>query len=118
MELNSREMYRVDRSTGPQPIYLRDVKDSRRHALRFTGRVPVALMHNGATLLFETINYSEIGILMTPVNPPDVKLKAGTSISGTIGVGETATAFKGIVLRVDDGKRIALKIVVESPPAP
>ena len=118
MELNTREVYTVERSTGPQPIYLRDVKDSRRHALRFTGKVPVSLIFNGAKLLFETINYSEIGILMTPVNPPDVKVKAGTAISGTIGVGETATSFKGVVLRVDDGKRIALKIVVEPPPAP
>jgi serine/threonine protein phosphatase 1 len=118
MELNTREVFTVERSTGPQPIYLRDVKDSRRHALRFTGKVPVSLNHNGARLRFETINYSEIGILMTPVDPPDVKIKAGTAISGTIGTGETATAFKGVVLRVDEGKRIALKIVVEQPPAP
>lgn len=118
MELNTRDVYTVERSTGPQPIYLRDVKDSRRHALRFTGKVPVALHHDGAKLLFETINYSEIGILMTPVSPADVKVKAGTIVSGTIGVGETATAFKGIVLRVDEGKRIALKISVEQPPAP
>ena len=118
MELKTREMFVVERSTGPQPIYLRDVKDSRRHALRFTGKVPVAVHHAGAMLLFETINYSEIGILMTPVNPPDVKVRAGSSISGTIGVGEMATPFKGIVLRVDDGKRVACKIVVETAPAP
>ena len=113
MEMKTRELYRVERSTGPQPIYLRDVKDSRRHALRFTGKVPVVVVHNGAQLLFETINYSEIGILMTPVNPPDVKVRAGTSLEGTIGTGDTATAFKGIVLRVDEGKRIACKILVE-----
>jgi len=113
MELKTRELYKVERSTGPQPIYLRDVKDSRRHALRFTGKVPVAVVHHGMPLLFETINYSEIGILMTPVNPPDVKFKAGASLEGTIGIGETATAFKGVVLRVDDGKRIACKIYVD-----
>jgi len=118
MELNTRTVYKVERSTGPQPIYLRDAKDSRRHALRFTGKVPVSVQHAGSTLLFETINYSEIGILMTPVNPVDVKLKAGSAVAGTIGIGETATPFKGVVLRVDDGKRIALKIVVEQPPAP
>jgi serine/threonine protein phosphatase 1 len=118
MEMTTREVYKVERSTTPQPIYLRDAKDTRRHALRFTGKVPVALSHQGATLRFETINYSEIGILMTPVNPLDVKLAAGTSVNGTIGVGETATAFKGIVLRVDGGNRIALKIVVDQPPKP
>ncbi len=118
MEINSRQMWGVERSTGPQPIYLRDTKDSRRHALRFTGKVPVAIMHAGKKHVFETINYSEIGILMTPVNPAQVQLKAGTAITGTIGVGETATAFKGIVLRVDDGQRVALKITVEQAPAP
>lgn len=115
LELHTREMWKVERSTTPQPIYLRDSKDSRRHALRFTGRVPVSIAHQGSTLFFETINYSEIGILMTPVNPPDVKLRAGSPVAGTIGIGETATPFKGIVLRVDDGKRVALKIVVEQP---
>ena len=94
-----------------------NTKDSRRHALRFTGKVPVAITHQGRTYFFETINYSEIGILMTPVDPPDVTLKAGTAIEGSIGVGDTATPFRGVVLRVDEGRRVALKIVVEQPTA-
>ena len=113
LEMHSREMWTVERSTAPQPIYLRDTKDSRRHALRFTGRVPVVIEYLGKKLLFETINYSEIGILMTPVDPPDVKLTAGAAIGGTIGVGDIATPFRGLVLRVDEGNRVALKIVVE-----
>lgn len=117
MELKTREVYTVERSTGPQPIYLRDVRDSRRHALRFTGKVPVVLRHDGYTMLFETINYSEIGILMTPVRPTETKVKTGTMVSGTIGVGETATAFNGVILRVDDGTRVALKIVVAQQPS-
>jgi serine/threonine protein phosphatase 1 len=118
MELNTREVYAVERSTSPQPIYLRDLKDSRRHALRFTGKVPVVVVHEGTPLQFETINYSEIGILMTPVIPPEVMLEAGMAVSGTIGVGDTATPFRGVVLRVDDGRRIALKIQVEPLAAP
>jgi serine/threonine protein phosphatase 1 len=118
MDLHTHEVYAVERSTGPQPIYLRDARDSRRHALRFTGKVPVVLRHEGTTLLFETINYSEIGMLITPVKPTDVKVKAGSTVTGTIGVGDMATAFNGIVLRVDDDKRIALKVVVEQRPAP
>lgn len=118
MELGTRQVYSVERSTSPQPIYLRDARDSRRHALRFAGKVPVVLNHEGGPLLFETINYSEIGILMTPVKPPEVRIKGGATVHGTIGVGDTATAFKGVVLRVDDGARIALKIVVEPPPVP
>jgi hypothetical protein len=40
------------------------------------------------------------------------------SITGEIGVGTTATAFKGVVLRIDDGPRIALKIIVQPPATP
>jgi len=118
LELNTHEMWCVERSTAPQPIYLRDSKDSRRNALRFSGKVPVVITHRGAKLVFETINYSEIGMLMVPVDPAEVSLTAGTAVDGTIGVGDTATPFKGIVLRVDDGKRVALKIVVEPPAGP
>ncbi|MDB4945243.1 MAG: metallophosphoesterase [Labilithrix sp.] len=113
LEMHTREMYTVERSTAPQPIYLRDSRDSRRHALRFSGKVPVVLEHRGARLVFETINYSEIGMLMVPVDPSIVRLQAGAPVNGTIGVGELATPFKGVVLRVDAGQRIALKIVVD-----
>ena len=118
LEMNTHEMWCVERSTAPQPIYLRDSRDSRRNALRFSGKVPVVITHRGARMIFETINYSEIGMLMVPVDPAVVTLLAGTAVDGTIGIGETATAFKGVVLRVDAGQRIALKIVVEQPAAP
>jgi serine/threonine protein phosphatase 1 len=112
LELNTHEIWFVERSTVPQAIYLRDSKDSRRNALRFSGKVPVVITHRGARLIFETINYSEIGMLMVPLDPREATLTAGTEVGGTIGVGETATPFKGVVLRVDGGQRIALKIVV------
>ncbi|HSO37466.1 MAG TPA: metallophosphoesterase family protein [Labilithrix sp.] len=118
LEMNTHEMFCVERSTAPQPIYLRDSKDSRRNALRFSGKVPVVITHRGARLVFETINYSEIGMLMVPVDPTEVTITAGTPVNGTIGVGDTATPFKGVVLRVDGGQRIALKIVVEQAATP
>jgi len=114
LDVNTRQMWHVDRSTAPQPVYLRDTKDSRRHALRFSGSVPVSIVRpNGTRLAFETINYSEIGLLITPTKSADPRLSVGESVSGVIGVGETATPFKGVVLRVDPGRRIAVKIVVE-----
>ena len=57
-------------------------------------------------------------MLMIPVDPLDVKISAGSPVNGTIGVGETATPFKGVVLRVDGGQRIALKIVVDAAATP
>ncbi len=115
LELNTHEMWCVERSDrAPAPSTLRDSKDSRRNALRFSGKVPVVITHLGARMIFETINYSEIGMLMVPLDPTVVTLKAGTPISGTIGVGDTGDAVQGASsLRVDAGQRIALKIVVD-----
>ena len=44
--------------------------------------------------------------------PADVSYSCGRV---TLGTGDTATPFRGVVLRVDDGQRVALKIVVEQP---
>lgn len=118
LDVHTHEMWNVERSTAPQPIYLRDRQDSRRHALRFTGVVPVTVNHASGKLLFETINYSEIGLLITPVEPREVKLSVGEVIRGAVGVGELSTPFRGVILRVDDGPRLAVKISVEQPPPP
>ncbi|MBS2016270.1 MAG: serine/threonine protein phosphatase [Deltaproteobacteria bacterium] len=115
MDVQTHEMWTVERSSAPQPLYLKDVKDSRRHALRFTGAVPVSVVSPDGPLHFETINYSEIGLLMCPAKKSKATLKVGESVVGTIGTGDTATPFRGVVLRVDDGPRIAVKIVVEQP---
>ncbi|HEY8076566.1 MAG TPA: metallophosphoesterase family protein, partial [Labilithrix sp.] len=85
MELGSREMWSVDRSVTPKPIYLRDSKDSRRRAFRFTGKVPVSVTYEGLRLEFETINYSEIGVLMHPVGKgATATLRPGALITGLI----------------------------------
>ncbi len=112
-EVNTHEVWYAERSSAPQPIYLMDPRDPQRRALRFSGKVPVVIDHRGTAMTFETLNYSEIGMLIVPVEPPELGLAAGMKVSGAIGVGKTATTFKGLVLRVDDGHRVALKIVVE-----
>ena len=120
MELNSRQMWFVDRSATPKPVYLKDTRDGRREALRFTGKVPVSVEATGRSYAFETINYSEIGILMRPLEKiPKGEVEAGTTIDGLIGLGVAATAFRGVVIRVDDGPQgpqYAVKIVLEPLP--
>jgi len=118
MDMSTREIYSVERSTSPQPMYLRDLEGARRHAFRFKGKVPVTIQHQGATHTFETINYSEIGMLIVPVDPPVIGFSAGATVEGIIGVGAMATAFRGVVLRIDEGKRVALKIVVKTGQGP
>ena len=108
-------MWRVERSVTPKPIYLRDSKDSRRRAFRFTGKVSVTVNYEGLRLDFETINYSEIGVLMHPVGKgPTAALRPGSLITGVIG-SEPGTPFRGVVLRVDEGARHAVKILPDIP---
>ncbi len=112
VDLRDHKVYSVERSTAGQPVYLKDSRDPRRNAVRFNGRVPVRVPRGDDHLLFETINYSEIGVLMVPVDPDHVAVRAGEGIEGSIGFGDSATPFRGVVLRVDEGKRIAVKISV------
>ncbi len=112
MEVGTRETWHVERATAEVPQYLRDAKESRRQAFRFTGRVAVSVVFQKKQLRFETINYSEIGILMTPLDRA-VKsgMVPGSTLSGVIGTGSGATAFDGVIIRVDDGDRYAVKIL-------
>ncbi|MBL8608196.1 MAG: metallophosphoesterase [Myxococcales bacterium] len=113
MEVHTQELWTVERSTAPKPIYLHDSRDSRRRAFRFTGKVPVAVRHEGKTLAFETLNYSEIGLLMVPADGRPDGIGVGTAITGVIGSGEAATPFRGVVLRIDDGDRYAVKLIAD-----
>ena len=114
MEVHSRETWYVERAAGAVPVHLRDTRDSRREAFRFTGCVPVIVEHEGRTLPFETINYSEIGLLIRPVDRvPVVNLNPGALIRGRIGVDVAAAPFRGVVLRIDEGARYAVKILPE-----
>jgi serine/threonine protein phosphatase 1 len=116
MELHSQKTWRVERSTSPQPIYLRDARDSRRQALRFTGRVPVSVQYDGRTLPFETTNYSELGILMHHAEKsPPLTLPRGATIQGVIGEGVAATPFRGVILRIDAGRQYAVKLIFDPP---
>jgi len=114
MEVHTHELFTVERSTAPKPIYLHDTRDSRRRAFRFVGKVPVSVVHEGQTYAFETLNYSEIGLLMTPIDKqPPKGLTVGVAIAGVVGSGEAATPYRGVVLRVDDGLRYAVKLIAD-----
>lgn len=114
MEVHSREVWSVESAATALAVQLRDGKDSRRHARRFTGCVPVRVESDGHTLEFETVNYSEIGVLMRPLTA--VRLPPGTAVSGLIGVGHGEKTFRGVVLRVDGDGRHAVKLIDEAAP--
>lgn len=90
IELPSHRIYSVPRKTGLRPAFLRE-KGSRRAAVRFLGSVPVVVHHPRlGELHFETLNYSEIGMLVVSREENDRVtqiLDSGDSVSGTVGDG-------------------------------
>ena len=88
IELPSHRIYSVPRRTGLRPAFLRD-KASRRAAVRFLGSVPVVINHaKHGELHLETLNYSEIGMLLwSPVESDRSTqfLEHGETVKGTVG---------------------------------
>jgi hypothetical protein len=97
IELPSHRIYSVPRKTGLRPAFLRE-KGSRRAAVRFLGSVPVVVHHPRlGELRFETLNYSEIGMLVVSFEENDRMkqiIDSGDSVSGTVGDGWTVP-FQG-----------------------
>ncbi|MCA9586655.1 MAG: serine/threonine protein phosphatase [Myxococcales bacterium] len=117
IELPSGTIHQVPRTSMPKPMYLRDAH-SRREAIRFGGRVPVQILHEGQRKLYETVNYSEIGLLLKDVAGDGRQtLGIGDSVQGTIGSGTTVVEFHGQVVRLDKGPRYAIKMEVDAPPS-
>lgn len=100
IELPSHRIYSVPRRTGVRPAFLRD-KTSRRAAIRFLGAVSVTIHHERlGDISLETLNYSEIGMLLHSKNEDDRAkklLEAGESIKGTVG-NSPAVPFAGRVV--------------------
>lgn len=114
MEVRSRQEWFVERDPTVPEVHLRDGRDSRRGARRFTGRIPVVLRVGGRTYDFETINYSEIGLLIHGVGTSSkVRLEPGTAVSGLLGKGLGEKPFRGVVLRVDGENRHAVKLLAD-----
>lgn len=92
IELPSHRIYSVPRKTGLRPAFLRE-KGSRRAAVRFLGSVPVMIRHPQlGEVHLETLNYSEIGMLLVSREEDDRTkqiFESGDSVKGTVGDGWT-----------------------------
>lgn len=88
IELPSHRVYSVPRKTGLRPAFLRD-KTSRRAAVRFLGSVPVKIQHARlGELELETLNYSEIGMLLVSRQEADRNkqyFESGDAVQGVVG---------------------------------
>ena len=116
LELPSRKIYSVTKKREQRRVTLRDFS-SNRIAIRFKGAIPVYVHRGVDTFEFETIDYSEYGMLMRYIAPHtgDV-LIAGEKVHGHIGADDTQLVeFEGNVVRVQDhelGRCYALRLNV------
>ena len=101
LELPEKRIYSVKRQARSHHVYLRDA-DDRRDAVRFKGAVPVYVHKGEEVAEFETIDYSEFGLLMRGIISFDGPiLEKGQDIAGQIGSQDHSTVdFMGTVLRI------------------
>jgi serine/threonine protein phosphatase 1 len=114
VELPSKKTYSVTRSRERRQAHLRDFS-SRRIAIRFKGAIPIYVHRGAETLEFETIDYSEFGMLMRDIaNHPRELFVVGEPVHGHIGSeGATLVDFRGQIVRVQDddaGRCYAVRI--------
>jgi len=99
LELPGNKLYQVRRGAAPR-VLLRDPTSNRR-AVRFEGAVPVDVQLSGGLFRFETLNYSELGMLIRENQDGSCpSLAAGEQLSGVLMPGtEAPVTFRGVVLR-------------------
>ncbi len=100
-ELFSREAFTVKKIKKSRHTFLRD-HGSQRQAVRFEGKVPVNIVADGHNLSFETINYSEFGMLVRCLTAPTTQIfKDEDPISGEIKlISDTPLKWDGRIVRV------------------
>jgi len=108
VELPSRRVVSAPAAkNGGAAVRLLAEKGSKRRAVRFPGTVPVRVRRRDEVMVFETTNYSQVGMLMRSVEPgSQPRLQIGEVVTGTVGEGYAAVAFSGVVTRCvsnDDG---------------
>lgn len=96
IELPSKEVISVPRLDRTRPTILGD-SSARRQAARFEGSLPVHVRSGEQDLLFETVNYSPIGLLIRSVATDE--LEVNDVIFGTIGNDPATVPFRGVVVR-------------------
>ena len=103
LQLPEMKYYSVKKQTVQRHVFLKDI-GSNRKSHRFHGSIPVYLYKDDTILQFETVNFSEHGLLVADVVARDnTVFKEGDSISGDIGeaLAHRTVSFEGVVVRTD-----------------
>jgi serine/threonine protein phosphatase 1 len=100
IELPSRRVISVNRGAGSSPKLLTD-RNSRRSSVRFQGSARVRLLDQGRPCDFETVNYSQTGMLIRWTGEgPEPRTRPDQMVGGVIGAGSaSALAFTAAMVR-------------------
>ncbi|MDH3378213.1 MAG: metallophosphoesterase [Gammaproteobacteria bacterium] len=120
MQMSNRRMFSVPHDAQSKRIYLQD-RSSQRAAVRFDGAIPVVVERGTEKMEFETVNYSEIGMLIRDTSRLDyLALDKGEVIAIKVGAGgPSEVEIVGRVLRRklnDDGGYYALQVISDGRP--
>lgn len=115
MEFPSCRVFSVPKRTETSPhLRLRD--GSRRSSVRFMGAIPVHVDYNGQPLVFETLDYSDVGLaLRTPRGAVVDAIPVGAVLSGQIGPAALfRIPFTGHVVRTSyDTRNVYLALAID-----
>lgn len=121
MQMSSRRIFSVPYDAQSKRVYLQD-RNSQRAAVRFDGAIPVVVERETEKFEFETVNYSEIGMLIRDTTRLDqLALAKGEVVTVKVGVGRPSEVkIIGRVLRRklnDDGGYYALQVISNARPS-
>lgn len=105
IHLPSGEVFEVARRSAGEHEFLRDPPDSKRRAVRFDGRLDVALGEPRGLPMFVTLNYNDFGLLLESARIKNVQvLSLGQGVAGTIFPNDTYARvdFRGVVVRIEE----------------
>lgn len=98
--------FSVKRVQSRDKVILRD-RSGTRVAHRFVGTVPVRVVHAGRTHELVTVDYSELGMFLRPLDPDDnFRFNEGERIEGIVAPDDLApVAFVAVIVRRQTGDR-------------
>jgi hypothetical protein len=104
MNMASGEIYSVERNQVERPTFLtQTLRGGRARAQRFEGKVDVEILVNDHGYPFQTVNYNEFGLLVTPgEGSAQLDFAIGEVVSGLIKPGgDNIFHFAATVMRRD-----------------
>lgn len=105
LHVPSGRIYQVPRTVSFRHEFLRDSPSSRREAVRFDGQLDIVFTEPEGLPAFQTVNYSDFGVLVEcPTKPEEHLLALHAQVVGTLLPRDDSVNinFRGDVVRIDE----------------